>query len=260
MRYIDRRFLFPVVAASAWAQQQAPEAAAAEAAVRARAQAFFDLQVAKKYRQAEAMVADESKDAYYDGRKYNIDNFAITKVQVAEGNALADVTIKANVTVMVPALGQTVHTEGVETTHWKTENGEWFYYINPEKAPLTPFGKFDPQAGAGKTNAGGGNGGSARPDLATMLRAVHADRDSVEIKPGENQTVKLANALPGPVDITIESFSLPGLSAKLDKRHLEQGETASLAIVAADSASGAVTVFIDVSPLGTQVPIKVNIR
>ena len=55
-------------------------------------------------------------------------------------------------------------------------------------------------------------------------------------------------------------FLLPGVSAKLDKRRLEQGETASLTIVAADSASGAVTVFIDVSPLGTQVPIKVNIR
>src|ERR1019366_5950106 len=190
--------LFPVVAASAWAQQQAPGAAAAEAAVRARAQTFFDLQVAKKYRQGEAMVADESKDAYYNGAKFNIDSFTITKVQVAEGNAAADVTIKAKVTVIVPAIGQTVHTEAAQTTHWKLENSEWVYFLDADAAPMTPFGKLNPQAGAGKTATGNGTFGG-RPDLATLLKAGQGDRNSVEMKPGENQTVKVSNFLPGPV-------------------------------------------------------------
>jgi hypothetical protein len=257
MRYIDRRFLFPVVAATAWAQQQSPETAAAEAAVRARAQTFFDLQVAKKFRQGEAMVAEESKDAYYDGPKFNIDSFTIAKVQVAEGNAAADVTIKAKVTLLVPALGQTIHTEAVQITHWKTENGEWVYFMEPEKGVMTPFGKPDPQAGAGKAAAAAG-----RPDLASMMKAVQADRNSVEIKPGENQTVKISNSLPGPVDVRMEGFSLAGLSGKLDKRHLEQGETTSLHIVASDAAApgGSVTVVIDVSPLGIQLPVKVTVR
>ncbi len=258
MRYIDRRFLFPVVAASAWAQQQSPEAAAAEAAVRARAQRFFDLQVAKKYRQGEAMVAEESKDAYYNGAKFNIDSFTITKVQMAEGNAAADVTIKAKVTLLVPAVGQTVHTEVAQPTHWKLENGEWVYFIDPADALKTPFGELNPQAGAGKPAAGDGT--FAKPDLAAMMRAVQVDRNSVEMKPGENQTVKVSNFLPGPVDINVENFSLPGVNASLDKHHLNQGETASLRIVASDSASGSVTTVIDVSPLGTQLPVKITIR
>ncbi len=258
MRYIDRLLLFSVVAASAWGQQQSPEAAAAEAAVRARAQAFFDLQVAKKYRQGEAMVADESKDAYYDGRKFNIDNYTITKVQVAEGNTAADVTIKAKVTLMVPAIGQTVHTEAAETTHWKLEKGEWVYFIDTDKALVTPFGKLNPQAAADKPPVPGGLNG--RPDLASMMHAVQIEKDSVELKPGETQTLKVSNALPGPVDLTMENFSLAGVSAKLDKRHLEQGGTASLTIVASDSAAGAVTIFLDVAPLGTHVSVKVVVR
>ena len=256
---MDRRFLFPVVAASAWAQQQAPEAAAAEAALRARAQQFFDLQVAKKYRQGEAMVADESKDAYYNGSRFNMDSFTITKVQVAEGNAAADVTIKAKVTFIVPAVSQTFHTEVAQTTQWKLENGEWVYFFDPQEAVVTPFGKLNPQAGAGKTPTGNGTAGG-RPDLATLLKAVQVDRNSVEMKPGENQTVKVSNFLPGPVDVSVENFSLPGVSASLDKRHLEQGETTFLHIAASDKASGSVTTVIDVSPLGTKLPVKVTVK
>ena len=103
MRYIDRRFLLPLAAATAWAQQPSPEAAAAEAALRARVEQFFQLQVAKKYRQAEALVAEDSKDSYYEANKYNIKSFRIDKVEFLEGGTHARVTIKAKVTVMAPA-------------------------------------------------------------------------------------------------------------------------------------------------------------
>ncbi|MDP9054938.1 MAG: hypothetical protein M3N93_11655 [Acidobacteriota bacterium] len=258
MRYIDRRFLFPVAAATAWAQQQSPEAAAAEAALRARAEQFFQLQVDKKYRQAESMVADESKDAYYSGSRFKMDSFTITKVQVAEGNAAADVAIKARITLLVPAIGQTVHTEVAQTTHWKRENGEWVYFIDPDAALATPFGKLNPQPDAGKTATGSGAGG--RPDLAALRKAVQVDRNSVEMKPGEDQIVKVSNFLPGPVDVSVENFSLPGVSASLDKRHLELGETTLLHIVASDKAAGSVIAVIDVSPLGTKVPVKVTVK
>ena len=68
MRYIDRRFLFPVAAATAWAQQPSPATAEAEAALRARAEQFFQLQVDKKYRPAEAMVAEDTP-VYVDWRR-----------------------------------------------------------------------------------------------------------------------------------------------------------------------------------------------
>src|SRR5580704_7107848 len=102
MRYIDRRFLFPVAAATAWAQQPSPAAAEAEAALRARAEQFFQLQVDKKYRPAEAMVADDTKDLYYNGKKFNITSFSIEKIEMLDDNAHARLTIKAKVKRAVP--------------------------------------------------------------------------------------------------------------------------------------------------------------
>jgi len=246
------------MAASAWAQQQSPEAAAAEAAVRARAQAFFDLQVAKKYRQGEAMVADESKDAYYNGRKFNIDSYTITRIQMAEGNDAAEVTFKAKVTVVVPAIGQTIHTEAVKTTRWKTENGEWVYVVDTDDALNTPFGRLNPQAAAGKPAAE--SGAIKRPDVAAMMRAVQIEKNSLEMKAGENQTLKLSNSLPGPVDVRVQKFSLAGLDVKIEKTHLEAGEVTSVRFTASDSASGSADVVIEVAPLSTELPVKVTIR
>src|SRR3954463_4961584 len=101
MRYIDRRFLLPIAAATtAWAQQS-PEAAQAEAELRARVDQFFQLQVDKKFRQAESMVADDSKDAYYDGNKYNIKGFKIDRIELLDGNTKAKVTIKGGVTLVM---------------------------------------------------------------------------------------------------------------------------------------------------------------
>src|SRR4051794_20209879 len=103
MRYIDRRFLLPIAAVTTvWAQQQSPEAAQAEAELRARVDQFFQLQVDKKFRQAESLVADDSKDAYYDGNKYNIKGFKIDTIQLLDDNTRAKVTIKGRVTFVMP--------------------------------------------------------------------------------------------------------------------------------------------------------------
>ena len=81
---MDRKLLLPVVAVTAWAQQANPAAVEAEKAVRARAQEFFDLQVGKKYRQGEAMVAEDSKDDYYNGDKYSFKSFTIQRVELSD--------------------------------------------------------------------------------------------------------------------------------------------------------------------------------
>src|ERR1700691_5106919 len=99
MRYIDRRFLFPVAAVTAWAQQPAPAAAEAEAALRARVEQFYQLQVDKKFRQAEALVAEESKDDYYNRSKPDIKGFSIQEIQLLDDNTRARVTLKGKLVI-----------------------------------------------------------------------------------------------------------------------------------------------------------------
>src|ERR1700683_119191 len=137
MRYIDRRFLFLVIASTAWAQQAAPAPTGVEAALRARVEQFFQLQVDRKFRPAEAMVAEDTKDLYYSGKKFNINSFSIEKMDLQNDNTHAKVTIKAKVTRAVPGFGF-LDFDAPATTLWKLENGQWVYYIDPEAALQTP--------------------------------------------------------------------------------------------------------------------------
>ena len=73
---MDRRWIiFPTIAVTSAAQT--PATPASEKALRARVSEFFQLQVDKKFRQAEALVATESRDDYYDSSKPKMESFKI---------------------------------------------------------------------------------------------------------------------------------------------------------------------------------------
>jgi len=82
-------FFFPAVAITAWAQQTNPAAAKAEKALRARVEQFFQLQVDKKFRQVEPMVAADSKDLYYNASKPDLKAFEVQKVELLDHNTRA---------------------------------------------------------------------------------------------------------------------------------------------------------------------------
>jgi hypothetical protein len=257
MRYIDRRFLFPVAAVTAWAQQPAPAAAEAEAALRARVEQFFQLQAEKKFRPAEAMVAEDTKDFYYNGKKFNINSFAIDKVELLDDNTHAKVTIKAKVTRALPGFGF-VDFDTPSTTLWKLENGQWMYYVDQAAALQTPFGAVRDKSG---------NGGNAPAslaskiaDLSSIQSLVKIDRDAVDLTPDEPvQTVTVSNDLPGAVDLELRADNISGLSAELEKKHLEAGEKTVIRLRATGKDKGAGVVHLMVSPLATQLNISVKI-
>jgi hypothetical protein len=256
MRYIDRRFLFPVVAATAWAQS--PAAAEAEAALRARAEQFFQLQVDKKFRQAESMVADDTKDYYYNNGKFNIKSFSIQKVDLLDNNTRAKVTMKATVTLMTPNT-QPMDFDAPATTLWKIEDGKWVWYFDIAAAVQTPFGKLGPGAAAAIPSALNTTGKA--PDLATLRSSVKIDRNSVQLTPdGPVETVAVSNELPGGVDLELRSDRVSGLSAQLGKKHLEAGEKTVIYFRAATGSEGAGIVRLMVSPIAAQLDIRVKVN
>lgn len=264
MILLKRGFLLlPVMAAMAWAQDAPPAAAQSstdpEAALRARAQEFFQLQVEKKYRPAEAMVADDTKDLYYDGRKFNISAFTIEKIEMRDSKDHATITIKAKVRKALPGAG-IVDFETVTPTLWKVENGEWRYYIDQSAEANSPFGKFNP----GKTDGGAATPKaiSAQIDAVSSLdNAVQADRKSVNLKAGgPEETVTITNELPGGVDLDLETTKIEGLKAELEKRHLGANEKTVLHLHATGSNAGSGVARISVSPLGTQLEVRFTIE
>jgi hypothetical protein len=258
MRYIDRRFLFPVAAVTAWAQQPSPAAAEAEAALRAKAEQFFQLQVDKKYRQGEALVAEDTKDLYYNGSRLNIESFSIQKIELLDDNTRAKVTIKAKVTHVAPGFGTMVF-DTPSTTLWKLESGQWVYYID-QSAPIeTPFGPVKRQEGGGLPPVLSMMGKA--PDISRLQNMVKIDRNTVDLASDVPvQTVTVSNNLPGGVDLDFQAGKIAGLSAELEKKHLEAGETTVIRFRAAGKDKGGGVVHLMVSPIATQLDIRVNIN
>ena len=259
MRLMDRSLIFLAVAVTALAQQPSPDAAAAEAALRERAQQFFDLQVAKKYRAGEDMVAKDSKDEYYNGNRYNIKGFSIQNVEMLDKNTRAEVTIKAKTTLSAPGF-PSMDLDVSLTSSWKLEDDRWAWYVDPTAPLATPFGKIS------RTPSGAGPPPSITPgtvpDLSALQQSVKADKTSVTMTLSEPvQTVTISNGLPGPVDLVeLDSDKIAGLSSELGKKHLEAGETTTLRLKLVGDAKGNGIVHVLASPIGTQLVIAVTVN
>ncbi len=223
---MDRRLLFPVIAITAWAQQQ-PAQPAAEA-LRDRVRQYYQLMVEKKYRQAEAMVAEESKDDYYAGQKPEIKAFEITMLDL-QTETTAKVTIRIKVLVLMPGAGAQIF-DVPSATYWKLENGAWNWYIPAETKGLTPFGKMQPNSAAGTGTGmdmkGAAPGGIDNPDIGALINQIKLDQTSVSLSAQEpSRTVTITNGLPGPLDVSLDPHSLTSklFQVELTPSHLEAG-------------------------------------
>ena len=253
---MDRRFLFPAVAATAWAQQANPAAARAEKALRERVEKYYQLAVEKKYREAETFVAADTRDEYYNGAKPNVKGFTIEKIELADNNKRATVTIKARVTlVMMGAGAHDFDAPAIST--WKLERGKWVMYIDPEAKMQTPWGKLNPALVAGK---GPDSGVVAPPQVDQLLKAVSIDKKDVILTVASpEQAVVVSNNLPGPVDLSLEMPSgIQGLAAAFEKTHLESGEKTSLKIRSTEQKSFAGVIRVTVAPLNQELEIVVT--
>src|SRR6185312_2877447 len=144
---MDRRLLFPAIAMTAVAQTTSPANAAAEKALRARAQQFYQLELKKNFRQAEELVADDSRDYFYNSGKPSFQDVKVGNIDFTDNGRKAVVHITVKTQLMAPGIGAQVF-EAPATSTWKLEKGQWRWYFVQDAALLTPFGKmkFDSSA------------------------------------------------------------------------------------------------------------------
>src|SRR5206468_2991057 len=91
---------------------------------------------------------------------------------------------------------------------WKIENGKWFWYVDQKELRNTPFGPMTP----GPPIRQGQNtpppaAGLPNIDTSTdfLFKQVQADKDQVELAPGDSAEVTIANSAPGVMDIVVVS-------------------------------------------------------
>jgi hypothetical protein len=123
-----------------------------EDALRARITQFYQLHVDGKFRQAEQLVAEDTKDFFYNASKPTYFKFSINKIQYSDNFTKALATVLCNTIIPVPGFVNKPF-DVPSPSRWKLENGQWYWYIDKDQLLQTPFGKRNapssPAAGAG---------------------------------------------------------------------------------------------------------------
>jgi len=248
---MDRRLVFtaivPALVAVAWAQQPAVPTPESEAALRARAQQFYQLELEKKFRQAEAFVAEDTKDYYFNNGKPDIKNFRIDQIEFSPDGTKAKLIVNITSMMAAPAMGAMEFSASVPMT-WKLDNGEWCWYKVAETEIDTPFGKW---------KVGDGGSGSpppmpaGMPDPSKLKTAVSIDRTSIDLTAGSQkvETVTITNHLPAPIDLVPGPDGPKGLIMAIDKKKLAPEEKAVISFSTSGTEKPIGTVRISAGPV-----------
>ncbi len=194
-----------------------------EDALRARITKFYQLQVDGKGRQAEELVAEDSKDFFYNIAKPKFLSFEIRDITYSDNFTKAKAMIVVEMYVMMPGFeGKPMKVPG--SSLWKLDNGQWCWYITQDILETTPFGKMKP---------GGAPGGlpdqKNAPTVASLAKQVQADKlraALMAIGPASSDQITIHNSMPGSVRIELRYADVRGLEIKADRTEIPAGENA----------------------------------
>jgi hypothetical protein len=255
------------VAAATFAQTAPPQAPPeVDAALRARITQFYQFEVDGKYSQALQLVADDTKDLFVGSSKPTYQSFTIQSIRYSDDYSKAEAMLMVN--RLLPIQGFMGHPLPTKmTSRWKLENGQWCYYVDPQKdLPATPFGAFAPP-GMALPN-GGGMPGPSRP-LPPMPATpanpslLIVDKPSVQLKasgPSAAQ-VAISNPTTWNVGISLSDPKVAGLTVKLDSLMVRPGQRAILSIASSGGIQipkTPITIVLTVRQTNQTIPIKVT--
>ena len=197
-----------------------------EQALRARVTEFLQDHVDGNFRKAYELVAEDTKENYFNNGKVQLQGFKIDDVKFTDNFTRAAVTATMN--RMVNVAGQDIPVALPSTTTWKIENGKWVWYsevaghstpMGPSAAPpaapqgaLTDLPKdFDDKAIAA----------AARE----ILQQVGVDKKAVTLawdKVSEERVV-FHNGMTGSVQLLLSAPEIPGFTAKIEQALVRAG-------------------------------------
>ncbi len=220
-----------------------------EEALRSRVNEFYTLLTQHKSRAAEALVAQDTRDYYYDSQKPDIASYEIGNIVWGPGFRTAEITIHARMNMMFPGVGPQVTAMKFPST-WKLENGKWCWYVDKARIADSPFGTF---------HAGPGSAADFKPIVTPgMLAAgVRASQNQVMLYVNTGAPAKLTftNSLPGPA--TLQAPDVPGLKIEIPKPQMAAGQSTEVILRYDGAGSQQRTVTFTVLPTNQKIPIQV---
>jgi hypothetical protein len=206
-----------------------------EEALRSRISHFYQSHVDGKFRLADQVVHEDSKDVFFGAEKPKYESFKIASIRYEENYTKARVVVATEVYFVMPGFGAQKVPRPVPSL-WKYVDDQWWWYVEPydaQKGRGSPFGTMRETQGADAPTqqivAGLANAEKLRQSLQSALKASKTEVALSSISPSEDQ-ITLVNKWEGKVTLNLDAPEALGLDIKLDKNTLEQDETAKLLI------------------------------
>ena len=197
-------------------------------ALKSRVKEFYQDHVTGKYRKAELLVSEESKDGFYAANKPALESFKIGDVVYSESYKKAKVTIVGKMFISFLGMSGPKLMDVPFPSYWKVENGKWAWYIYQDPNRMTPFGRANGTSGGASSDPAAAFANA--PNVAAIQSGVKVDRTEVKLPKagGAKEVVTLANQLQGPVTVALESPSYYGMTVNLEPKEIKGGEKAVL--------------------------------
>jgi hypothetical protein len=264
MKEMHRIALFAILGAVAFAQTEAPPAekppAGLEQTVFTRVHEFYALLVKHQYRQAEAYIAEDTKDYYYAGSKPDVRSFEVQKVEFSDAFTHAKVFTRCTEPVVVAGFPPGNMTVSVPT-FWRLVDGNWYLYEDPNKI-ANPSGlrsKIQSSLDAAAASPDAAPIAKELPkDPSFALGKVQVDREQIKLSAGGTEKITIANGSSGPIKLEY-GYPLPGIEAKLDRSEVGHGEKAVLTLTAGKEPAGGFY-YLRIMPTGEAIRIHVQVQ
>ena len=254
-----------LLAAACFAQTAPPDApkppAEVDQALRARINEFYGLLLKREFRKAEAIVAEDTKDYYYDIGKPDITKYELLEIHYSDNFTHATATTQCAQKVLLPGFPMGEWNVKVPSL-WKFENGNWYWSVN-QREVMTPVGIIN------RVEPGNGAGRSAPPTAGVIpkefpktpdfaLGKVGADKKTVTLEGDKAEKVTIVNGMAGQIRLSMPPKQL-GLDLQLEPAELSEGQKAVLTVRAIKgSVSGVLSV--QIIPTGEMLANQVVVK
>jgi hypothetical protein len=193
-------------------------------ALRARVNAFYDLFQKGQLREAEAYVAEDSRDVFYNAPKNRIFAYEVRSVEF--NPALDEAKVLVAVETLTP-LGSQPLKQPLQSD-WRRIDGEWFLHLNAVQAGDTYQTPTGPMHFSQATGAGGTPPAAYKqPNLASMQTMYAVSnrnlRFAANSKELQTQTVTIKNKFQDQLSIERLTRDFPGMEIVLGAEAIPKG-------------------------------------
>lgn len=227
-----------------------------DAALRERVRLFYQAHVDGKFRLADTVVHEDSKDAYFAAEKTQYKGFEIIRINYSDNFTRARVVTAVVTEFAMPGFRSTEARVPL-TTLWKLDQGQWWWYVEPGRGRETPFGEMKPGPGTDANHPFAMLG--KMPTIDEIRSQVSVDK--TEVRLGTEDAVIVRNRMPGPVQLELDWPANQGFEARLERRELNGGEETKVVFRAtADKGeTRSLEARLRVMPINRVIPIRVTL-